>query len=527
MADQLVVLKPNVVIEPLIASWHAWSHLVSPATAALNFAHHLKQMRSFVEAPDLHAMACKDPKLKGGPFVDLPESNVDNIRDLIAKTQVQQQKQLNAGADLHAVLKLLSEKAEGFSLEDLYNSIPESIKGYIELTYNLLGNPDLRVLEALLYKSPIYDYSLQSAKIYAVQDDQRPFVFSTPRLMDQEAVEIKKPFHDDIYDDLAKLRQEPREKEEIFSLLELNQKEKEIFGTFLDNAPLSKPKISTEYNWRYFGHACVLVQSNSGATALVDPLIPYKTSGETERYSFEDLPEYIDYIVLTHNHTDHVLIETLLALRHKTGKIITPASGGNLADPSLKLMLEAIGFSNVIELGYLDTIEHGDMRLTPLPFLGEHGDLDIRTKAAWLIDITKTNYLFAADSNNLEPRLYDIIKNVFGEIENLFIGMECVGAPMSWVYGPLLPSSIDRKKDNSRRLNGSNFESAIKVVDSLGSKKVFVYAMGMEPWLEFITAIGKDDDKDTTPQMMEAHKFVAKCIENSIPAEILYGRSLS
>ena len=30
--------------------------------------------------------------------------------------------------------------------------------------------------------------------------------------------------------------------------------------------------------------------------------------------------------------------------------------------------------------------------------------------------------------------------------------------------------------------------------------------MGMEPWLEFITAIGKDDEKDSTPQMIEAQK---------------------
>lgn len=524
--EELVKLKPNVVIEPLVASWHAWSHLVSPATATLNFAHHVKQMRSFVDAPDLHAMACKDPKLKGGPFVDLPESSVDAVRELIEKTQIQQNRQLKAGSDLHAVLKLLSEKAEGFSLKDLYSSIPDAIKGYIELTYNLLGNPDLRILEALLYKSPIYDRSLQSAKIYLVQDDQRPFVFSTPRLTSQESIEIKKPFEDSIYDDLARLRHEPRNKVEIFSLLGLDQKQKEVFETFLDSASISEPKISDDYNWRYFGHACVLVRSVSGVTVLVDPLIPYKTSGKTERYSFDDLPEYIDYVVLTHNHTDHVLIETLLALRHKIGKIIAPASGGNLADPSLKLMLESIGFSNVVELGYLDTIEQGDMRLTPLPFLGEHGDLDIRTKAAWLIDVTKTNYLFAADSNNLEPRLYDLIKGAYGEIENLFIGMECVGAPMSWVYGPLLPFSIDRKRDNSRRLDGSNFESAIKVVDSLGSKKVFVYAMGMEPWLEFITAIGKDDEKDTTPQMIEAEKLVAECIEKNISAEILFGRSL-
>lgn len=40
-----------------------------------------------------------------------------------------------------------------------------------------------------------------------------------------------------------------------------------------------------------------------------------------------DLPERIDYVVLTHNHADHVLIETLLALRFRVDTIVMPAGG--------------------------------------------------------------------------------------------------------------------------------------------------------------------------------------------------------
>ena len=29
-------LKPTVVMEPLFDRWYAWSHLISPATAAMN-----------------------------------------------------------------------------------------------------------------------------------------------------------------------------------------------------------------------------------------------------------------------------------------------------------------------------------------------------------------------------------------------------------------------------------------------------------------------------------------------------------
>ncbi|MEO6719971.1 MAG: hypothetical protein ABIN67_06455, partial [Ferruginibacter sp.] len=36
MSTNQLYLKPNVVLEPLVDKWYAWSHLISPATAAMN-----------------------------------------------------------------------------------------------------------------------------------------------------------------------------------------------------------------------------------------------------------------------------------------------------------------------------------------------------------------------------------------------------------------------------------------------------------------------------------------------------------
>jgi len=48
MNEASVYLKPNVVIEPLIDNWYAWSHLISPATAAMNIKErHVVIMNSF------------------------------------------------------------------------------------------------------------------------------------------------------------------------------------------------------------------------------------------------------------------------------------------------------------------------------------------------------------------------------------------------------------------------------------------------------------------------------------------------
>jgi len=61
--------------------------------------------------------------------------------------------------------------------------------------------------------------------------------------------------------------------------------------------------------------------------------------------------------------------------------------------------------------------------------------------------------------------------------------MECDGAPLSWLYGPLITRPIDRKVDHSRRLSGSNYERGIDIVNRFRCKEAYVYAMGMEPWL--------------------------------------------
>ena len=526
MSSDLMILKPDVVIEPLVSRWHAWSHLISPATAALNLQFRLlAQMESFVSDPALHELALKNPSLRGGPFVDLPVDRADQVKELVQITKTNRQDLISFGLALKEAFIQVMKHGDGSSLEPLYAQLPEAVRGYVELSYSLGGYPDLRIIESLLYLSPLYDANNQSAMIYRQAGDDRPFVFSTPRLSNPSAIDLNLPFKSPIYDFLASLRSVPQSPDFIIEKLGFSGSDKELFLSFLEPAPSLKnapvqPEISG-LRWRYFGHACVLIESPDGCNVLIDPVVAYDGANGIARFTIRDLPEKIDYVVLTHNHSDHVALETLLALRWKIGTIIVPTSGGSLADPSLKLMLKAIGFKQVVELGPMDSISHSDVEITAIPFLGEHGDLDIRSKAAWLVKIADKKLLFAADSNNLDPKLYDFIHRAVGSIDTLFIGMECQGAPMSWVYGPLLPMSLDRKKDQTRRLNGSDFPRAMKVVESLQCKKVFVYAMGMEPWMQYITSIDPSED---TPPMVNSTAFVKTLNEQGIPALRLYGQ---
>lgn len=524
MSDKTpVFLKSNVVIEPLVMRWYAWTHLISPATAAMNATYrHITIMESFLKAPKLHAEAIRTPTLRGGPFLNYPPSEVNRIEALLEETKIKQAQQIKFAEGIKEATRMVLKLGDGHSLAPIYPMLPEPVRGYVELVYTIGGGADLRIIEPLLYRSPIYNRSFQSAIIHQVNEDERAFAFSTPRLQSGESVELMQPFSEPIYDLLSELRHKPQPAEYVIDCLGLSGDLAKIFRGFLtEEPPQQKSKNNpTHTRWRYFGHACVLVEAPDGTNALIDPVFAYGNGSSPKRFTFADLPSKIDYVLLTHNHMDHVLIETLLALRSRIGSIIVPSSGGSIADPSLKQALQACGFKKVIELSTLDYLEHGDFKFTALPFLGEHADLDIQTKAGWLVEAAGLSILFAADSNNIEPRLYDILKSLIGEIDILFIGLECAGAPLSWVYGALLPRPLEQKKDNSRRLNGSDFPKAMEVIRSLNCKKVFVYAMGMEPWLSFITSI--DPSEDTIPNL-NAQELINACKQQGIFAERLYG----
>src|ERR1043165_8242647 len=95
MSSQKMFLKPNVVMEPLVERWYAWSHLISPATAAMNIVgRHLTIMESYLSAPDVHAQAAQNPKMRGGPFIDLGGGRLEEVRALLNRTKERQHNQI-------------------------------------------------------------------------------------------------------------------------------------------------------------------------------------------------------------------------------------------------------------------------------------------------------------------------------------------------------------------------------------------------------------------------------------------------
>src|SRR5262249_47138575 len=166
MSQRLFYLRQNVKIEPLFNQWYAWAHLIAPATAAMNVANsHIKIMKSYVEAPQIHASAVNNPKMLGGPFIDYEGERVEEIRSLIAKVEKELSHLLDFASSVRILDGILRSEAKGYTLEPLYQKTPDSLKGYVELVYDLNNNPAIRFIEGLLYRSKYYDPSLQSVSL--------------------------------------------------------------------------------------------------------------------------------------------------------------------------------------------------------------------------------------------------------------------------------------------------------------------------------------------------------------------------
>ena len=56
-----------------------------------------------------------------------------------------------------------------------------------------------------------------------------------------------------------------------------------------------------------------------------------------------------------------------------------------------------------------------------------------------------------------------------GRVDMAFLGMECAGAPLTWLYQGLLTKPVSKKMSDSRTLSGSNAEQAAAIITELGA----------------------------------------------------------
>lgn len=516
-------LKKGVKFEPTIFRWPAWTQTIFPPTAGLNIKNrYLKIIESYLDDPGFHYKASNSPTFSGEPFINISPHNIGLVRETYSRIKLDTDELIKLAESFHLMNELILKNANGYSLEPLYNEVPSMLKGMLELGYDLNNQPKYRLIEPLFYKK-YYNTFHQSIIVGPITGDFRPFALSTPHILQNDEIEIDRPFNDPLYDKLFHSTSSPISKDLIAEIFRSKTIE-HIIKSFFQTDPPQKEPVQKKYDGegiriRYFGHACVLIETRD-ACILIDPLISYDYPTRSSRFTFSDLPEHIDYVLFTHAHEDHIVFETILQIRFKVGKFVIPRDRqGNLADPSLCLILNHMGFKNLISVEEFQTITFKNIEIIGLPFLGEHCDVDITSKLGYCISIAERKILFLADSNNLEPYMYELIFKEIGNIDTVFIGMEHIGHTLTFQYGGLITIPIEKSIDESRRLAGSNYLKAINIIEQAKCKNAYVYSLGREPWLTHIMGINYNEK---SPQIIHSKKFVKECKARGINSELLY-----
>jgi L-ascorbate metabolism protein UlaG (beta-lactamase superfamily) len=528
MVEQaLFRLAASTCVEPLVGRWVAWAHVMAPTLFSLHLTNYQMQtLRSYVSNPWLHEKSCRDPRLLGGAFVDIASEKAAQVSVLLAQMEATLADNIEFARGLNEFQNRLVAEAKGESLESRYERMPQSLRGFVELIYDYYDRPIVRCLEGLLYRSRYYKKEIQSLRLFRQEHDlARPNYLSTPRLSDEKSYDWRVSFDDSRVDALFDLDRRPRPLSEVLELLAGAPGDDACLRALLEEAVprSSKPWREARLRLRYFGHACVLVECG-GISMLIDPLVSVMPEDfAIDRYGYDDLPDHIDYALVTHGHHDHFVIETLLRLRGRIGTLVVPKNADAFfCDISLRLLAAQLGFRNVREVECLDELAIPGGRIVAVPFLGEHNDLP-SAKTAYLVELIGRKLLFVADSNCLDPTIYTHIQSIFGSIDVLFVGMECVGAPLSWVYGPVLPSKPKHKNSMDRRSNGCNAAAAFELARATQCRRAFVYAVGREPWVRYLLALEPFDDDI---YMSEIRTFVRRLHEEaSVKAELLFGKA--
>ena len=281
----------------------------------------------------MHVAALKNPAMLGGPFIDHDPSRADEIKVLVDRTLREHAHMLKFAAAVQELDKLLATEAAGSSLEPLYQKVPEVLKGYVELLYDLNNQPSMRFIEGLLYKSEYYNTAAQSIELSIRNGNSRSFASASSVCTARGHLRLNIPFNYEGFDELFRMKYVPQPYGYIKDLLHIRDEEDEVFRSFFTEEipPTCVGYAGADVRIRYFGHACLLLESKE-TSILCDPVISYKQDIGRDDYTYTDLPDSIDYALITHNHQDHGMFETLLQRRHKIKHVIVPKNnGGSLA----------------------------------------------------------------------------------------------------------------------------------------------------------------------------------------------------
>jgi L-ascorbate metabolism protein UlaG (beta-lactamase superfamily) len=236
-------------------------------------------------------------------------------------------------------------------------------------------------------------------------------------------------------------------------------------------------KPSKEIKFIWFGHSNFIVNI-SGTIILFDPVFhnasPLPVGGgrfQDPVVPLEQLPE-VDYIIISHDHYDHLEYKTALFFKNKKTVYITPL--GVISH----LKYWGIPENRLIEMDWWEEKQIGDLKIACTPaqhFSGRTGmGTNITLWASWVVKSPKSSMYFSGDSG------YDIHFKQIGD-----------------KYGPFDLTFIENGQYNPlwREVHVLPEETAQAFLDLRGKKLVPVhwgmYTLSLHSWYEPVEEMEK------------------------------------
>lgn len=254
-----------------------------------------------------------------------------------------------------------------------------------------------------------------------------------------------------------------------------------LVKTNLENLPLEENLVL------WFGHSSYYMHLN-GKRFLIDPVFsnsaspipatntPFKGSN---KYSVEDIPE-IDYLLISHDHYDHLDYKTIKKIKPKVKQIITGLGVGS--------HFEAWGYTpgSILELDWNENLKLGeDISLNTVSSRHFSGRSFKRNNTLWLSFILKTenHNLFLGGDSGYDTHFKEI-GDKFGPFDLAIL--ENGQYNLAWHYIHMLP------------------EETLQAAKDLRAKRLFPvhsskFALSLHAWDEPLNKLSEIDKNSNIP----------------------------
>ena len=196
MSEEPRFLRPDVIIEPLVDRFYAWLLTVAPVQAAMNLAFlQVPLLESYLQSPQVHINASRNPELRGGFFVNIEDDRSGESTQICwPPSSVTGPRCSRFAAAVAEAEEIVRQGATGFDLTPLYPKLPTALSGLVELAYDTNNQASMRFIEPLVYESSAYTEDRQSVQLSLETGAERPFILSTPRLPSPDVLDLRIPF---------------------------------------------------------------------------------------------------------------------------------------------------------------------------------------------------------------------------------------------------------------------------------------------------------------------------------------------